>query len=358
MVNLKICNPSELVGNIHHLPIVCFGAGKNFSKFLDAYPELAEKIVCVLDNNVNLQGQYRDNYPILSVQDFLDKNIFDFTLIITALHYGRIFEQINSLPLFDGADCFITRLNDEKPCEDKPFTFLTGEEKIPRVIHYCWFGKKKIPDHLQKYINSWKNFCPDYEIVLWNEENYDVTKNTYMHQAYAANKLGFVPDYARLDIIYEHGGIYLDTDVELVKSLDDFLPYTFFCGFERNYVAFGLGFGAVKQHPLIKKCLDYYDDLEFIQNGELNLVPSPKHQSKVLTNEGFLMNGQYQEKNGAALFPTYVFCPGAYSPKKPPSEHLHSIHHFEGSWLDADSDYKRNVQRNLKVFRQLFLKDA
>ena len=88
---------------------------------------------------------------------------------------------------------------------------------IPKVIHYCWFGANALPESAIECIESWKQFCPDYEIIQWNETNYDVTKNRYMHEAYQNKKYGFVPDYARLDIIYTHGGIYLDTDVELIK---------------------------------------------------------------------------------------------------------------------------------------------
>ena len=102
---------------------------------------------------------------------------------------------------------------------------------IPKIIHYCWFGGAELPEKDRKCIESWKKFCPDYQIIEWNENNYDVTKNTYMYQAYQAKKWGFVPDYARLDIIYQHGGIYLDTDVELVKNLDSLLENDAFMGF-------------------------------------------------------------------------------------------------------------------------------
>ncbi len=115
---------------------------------------------------------------------------------------------------------------------------------IPKVIHYFWFGEQPLSELAIKCIESWKKFCPDYEIKLWNESNYDVSKNQYMLQTYQAKKYGFTVDFARLDVIYNYGGIYLDTDVELLKPLDEILNDKCFMGFESNKtVALGLGFG-------------------------------------------------------------------------------------------------------------------
>ena len=124
---------------------------------------------------------------------------------------------------------------------------------IPKIIHYCWFGGNEIPENDKKCIESWKKYCPDYKIIRWDESNYDYKKNSYMREAYEAKKWGFVPDYARLDIIYNYGGIYLDTDVELLKSLDEILDCEGFFGFEsENLVNLGLGFGAVKGNEIIR----------------------------------------------------------------------------------------------------------
>ena len=116
---------------------------------------------------------------------------------------------------------------------------------IPKKIHYCWIGGNPLPELAIKCIESWKKYCPDYEIIEWNEKNYDFRKNQFMREAYDEKKWGFVPDYARLDIIYEHGGIYLDTDVEIIKPLDSLLKEQGFAGMEQpGIVALGLGFGA------------------------------------------------------------------------------------------------------------------
>ena len=146
---------------------------------------------------------------------------------------------------------------------------------IPKIIHYCWFGGNPLPPSAEKCIESWKKFCPDYEIRRWDESNYDITKNQYMQEAYQCKKWGFVPDYARLDIIYDHGGIYLDTDVEIIKTFDELLDCVAFGGVEQEspYVALGLGFGAEKGNDIIRQLRDKYDELHFMEDGQMNLTP-------------------------------------------------------------------------------------
>ena len=103
---------------------------------------------------------------------------------------------------------------------------------IPKVIHYCWFGGNSLPEEAKRCIESWKKYCPDYKIIEWNENNYDVNSNEYMKAAYKEKKWAFVSDYARIDVVYKYGGIYMDTDVELVKELDSFLKDRMYCGWE------------------------------------------------------------------------------------------------------------------------------
>ncbi len=200
---------------------------------------------------------------------------------------------------------------------------------IPKIIHYCWIGGKPLTSLAQKCVDSWHRIMPDYEIKLWNESNYDFTKNTFMANAYKQKKWGFVPDYARLDIIYNYGGIYLDTDVEALKSFDDFLKYPAFCGFEsQHFIALGLGFGAEKGNPIIKKMMTQYENMDFklsketlgqaslyskIQAGKWqkeNLIPSPLLQTQFLVeNYGLKQNNSRQSLEGMEVFPSSYFCP-------------------------------------------------
>ncbi len=212
------------------------------------------------------------------------------------------------------------------------------KSKIPKIIHYCWFGGKPIPEHNKKFIESWKKFCPDYEIIEWNESNYDVTKNRYMREAYENKQYAFVPDYARLDIIYEHGGIYLDTDVELVKSLDDLLNLTGFMGFDHvGLCAPGLGFGAIPKLLIIKELRDDYENINFIKkDGNFNRTTSPEIQTKFFLKKGLCRNNLLQEIDGLTIFPMEYFCPkDSISGEIHLTKNTYSIHHFDGYWADS-----------------------
>lgn len=221
---------------------------------------------------------------------------------------------------------------------------------IPKIIHYCWFGNGEIPAKDKKCIESWKKFCPDYQIIQWNESNYDVTKNKYMFDAYQQKKWGFVPDYARLDIVYNHGGIYLDTDVELIRNLDSLLDNEGFVGFEQpEYINLGLGFGAVKGNTTIGNILEHYKSLEFIkEDGSLNLTPSPYYNTEAIVKEGFAADGTLQTIENFTIYPKDYFCPrDYYSGKMNMTDNTYSIHWFNASW---QSPHKR---RMLKIRRLL-----
>jgi len=213
-----------------------------------------------------------------------------------------------------------------------------SEQKIPKKIHYCWIGGKPIPEHNKKIMESWKKFCPDYEIIEWNESNYDFTKNRYMREAFENKQWAFAPDYARLDIIYEYGGIYLDVDVELVKPLDDLLNLKGFAGFQsEKFCAFGLGFGAVPKLPIIKELRDCYENLRFVnEDGTLNKEASPKYQTECLVKKGLILNNINQKINDLTIYSTEYFCPkDLVSGEINLTENTYSIHHFDASWVDS-----------------------
>lgn len=227
---------------------------------------------------------------------------------------------------------------------------------IPKVIHYCWVGGAPKPRSVLYCIESWKKHCPGYEIKEWNESNYDFTSNIYMKQAYENKKWGFVPDYARLDIVYKHGGIYFDTDVELVKNIDHLLDQKAFFGFENTgngeyYVNCGHGFGAEAGHEVIRDLRDRYDDAGFInKDGSLNMLPSPHYTTESLMKYGLIRKDQDQKIQDFMVFASDVFCPKNFKTgqiKK--TSRTVSIHHFTASWLDEK--VKKEIQHNRNVYR-------
>ncbi len=209
---------------------------------------------------------------------------------------------------------------------------------IPLKIHYCWLGGNPLTPLGEKCLASWRKYCPDYEIIRWDESNYDFTKHPYMKQALEAKKWGFVPDYARLDIVYQHGGIYLDTDVEIIKPLDDLLKNEFFAGFEsKDFIALGLGFGAEAGHPLLSEMMKDYDNYSFInEDGSLNLLPSPQIQTKILRSCGLQNDTEEIQhlETQITIYPQEYFCPKDFSLHKLNiTSNTYTIHHYDGSWL-------------------------
>lgn len=209
---------------------------------------------------------------------------------------------------------------------------------IPKVIHYCWFGGNPLPKSALDCIESWKTCCPDYQIVEWNESNFDVNELQYTKEAYENKKWAFISDYARLKVIYEYGGIYLDTDVELIKSLDSLLNYQGFMGFENEaMVASGLGFGAVKGHPVVKALMNDYQGISFYKkDGSFDQTPCPNRNTACLCTLGLIPDGSRQTVCSMEIFPTEYFAPMNWENGKIiVTDKTCSIHHYHGSWLSS-----------------------
>ncbi|MEH7495480.1 glycosyltransferase family 32 protein [Neobacillus niacini] len=204
---------------------------------------------------------------------------------------------------------------------------------IPKVIHYCWFGKGELPPLLKKCILSWEKFCPDYEIVEWNESNFDINTCYWTREAYDNNKYAFVSDYARLFILYNYGGIYLDTDIELTKNIDEFLLHEAFSGFENDkYVQTGI-IGSVPGHKVIKRFLEYYNNLHFVnEDGSINDMPNVRIITEILKDYGIKLKNEFQDLNGLCIYPKTYFCPIDADGNREFSKNTYCIHHFSSSW--------------------------
>ena len=189
---------------------------------------------------------------------------------------------------------------------------------IPKKVHYCWFGGRELPPLAEKCILSWKKFCPDYEIIRWDESTFDVNKHPYTAEAYQAKKYAFVTDYVRLWCLYEYGGIYMDTDVEVLKSLDDFLIHTAFSGFETaNIIPTGI-MGSIKGGVWVKQELDYYANKHFLNpDGTPDLTPNTKTITGHLVSDGFILNNLFQNhRDIVTMYPNDFFSPKSWKTKK------------------------------------------
>lgn len=230
---------------------------------------------------------------------------------------------------------------------------------IPKVIYYCWFGKGSMPSIAEKCIESWRKYCPQYKIVCINEDNFDITQNKYAKQAYEAGKWAFVSDYARLKVLYEQGGVYFDTDVELIKPIDKLIEENGYMGFDDNgVVSTGLGFACEKGNEVVGALLADYDDIPFIlPDGSYDLTPCPDRNTKVLLNLGMDINNKNQIFMGIRMLPEDFLCPMKYyTGKKKITKNTYSIHHFSASWISATAKRTIFVKRiiGVKLYDKLY----
>ena len=217
------------------------------------------------------------------------------------------------------------------------------ERQIPKVIHYCWFGGNPMPELAKKCIASWKKFLPDYEIKEWNESNFDVYRTVYSAEAYRLKKYAHVSDYARFWVLYHNGGIYFDTDVEVIRPLDDILAKGVFMGFEcpegtaednpNGNLAAGLGMGVYKGHPFFEQMVEYYERIHFVRwNGKSTGNVTP-HATKLLDyDHKQILPGGIVCVNDLLIYPEEYFCPMNYTTKELTiTANTRTIHHYMAS---------------------------
>lgn len=224
---------------------------------------------------------------------------------------------------------------------------------IPKIIHYCWFGRNPLPELAQRCIASWKKYCPDYEIREWNEDSFDVTCCDYVREAYEAKKWAFVSDYVRLWAMVKFGGIYMDTDVEVIKSLDDFLQREALSGFE-SQTQIPTGLMACREgFALFEEFLEDYKDRHFVlEDGSFDLTTNVTRITNICLKYGLKQNNSLQCIKGFTLFPKDYFCPKDLNTLKLNiTRNTYAIHHFDGSWLSQDD--KKCVELKAKLVKFL-----
>ena len=222
---------------------------------------------------------------------------------------------------------------------------------IPKIIHYCWFGRGEKPDLALRCIDSWRKYLPDYELKEWNEDNFDISRNQYVREAYENRKFAFVTDYVRLYAIYTEGGIYMDTDVEVVGNFDKFLHHHAFSGFETDgNVPTGM-MAAEKGSVWAKELLEQYNDRVFVRSdGSYDMTTNTTVITHYMVGKGLILNNQYQDFPGlCTMYPADYFCPKDHRTGKIRcSNNTVCIHHFAGSWLKHG--FWLDLRHNLKLF--------
>lgn len=240
----------------------------------------------------------------------------------------------------------------------------TAGKIIPQKIHYCWFGEEPLPEFAKLCINSWKKFCPEYKIIEWNEKNFDLESSCeYVKEALKLKKWAFISDYARFEILYNHGGLYFDTDVEIIKPLNPILLQGPFMGFETNAgtgkgtVAPGLGLAAYPSMEIYCEILEFYKSRHLIkQDGSIDLTTVVVFVTEILRKHGLKDVSGIQEISGIRIYPSEYFCPMDYSTGLIDiSENTYTIHHYSETWLDSITKIIHLLQRSInRIFGKNF----
>lgn len=233
---------------------------------------------------------------------------------------------------------------------------------IPKVIHYCWFGKGDLPKSAEYCLQTWKKFCPEYTIKRWDETNFDVYQNKFVKQAYEAKKYAFVSDYARFAILEENGGIYVDTDVEFIKPIDSFLEEEAFMGFEKakgvlTGVAPGLIIGACAHQTFLKDIKAIYETMEFQNEEGIRTARSVvEYTTEYLKEKGLKMVDQKQKIGEVTIYPASVFCPKDFETGElSVEENTVSIHQYDSTWWSPRALYLKNMKMKYGDRKGIFL---
>jgi len=338
--------------------IIMFGAGAigqvTTPEILKNH-NLLSYVECYLDNSEAKWGSYIEvcgnSYEVKSPL-YLESCPSNTVILLNISRFPDVIRQLEGMVSTENMTCFVMPMMlIHNFCSDisKGRVTISEDPLIPKKLHYMWLGRKVLPDNLKKCIESWKKYCPDYEIIEWNEDNYDIEKHPYMKQAYEAGAYGFVPDYARIDILYSEGGFYLDTDVELKRSIDDLRYQKAFCGVEKwQIINFGGLSGSVKGNRIMKEFLDSRQDILFLnKDGSQNKNTCGFYDTRVALKHGYRIDGTSQSVGDINVYAYDYFQPYDYmSGIVNETDNTHSIHWFSGGWLDekmkkANDDAKR-----------------
>ena len=227
---------------------------------------------------------------------------------------------------------------------------------IPKTIHYCWFGGKEKPKSVIKCIASWRKYCPDYVIKEWNEQNFDVNAIPYTRDAYQAGKYAFVSDMARFKVLYDEGGVYFDTDVELIKPIDDLVERGAFMGWEKAdsqgnvHIAPGLGMAAPQGFPFYKEILDGFAKLSYYKDdGQWNSYTMIPLVTDLLKQKGLAMDGSRQKVDGLTIYPSDYLCPmDSLTGEIHLTNNTFAIHHYTMSWISRPIQWRVKMMRKVR----------
>ena len=325
---------------------------------------LADYVAEVTDAGLDKVGRHTVvggiRHKIIGTEEFINlfKSDHNAVLVITNTFFFSILSRLDKMPLLHKKECVIAPLMYIENPNAQSYSIPHMEQRIPKVIHYCWFGDKPIPEKNQMCIASWKKFCPDYEVVLWNESNISFEISPWVKKYSQAGKWAFVSDYIRAYVLYKYGGLYFDADVEIMRSFDDLIGFEAFGGYEKWPVLnTGGGCGSVKGFWLWKDIMEL-KDISVSSSDPVIPQASGYYDTLPLVKRGLRADGSMQTISGFTILPSDFFQPFDYVSKTDcRTENTHSVHYFNWSWADdamkqgssnSKDEYALLVQRAAK----------
>lgn len=338
----------QLLEQIEGKTVVAFPGGNAFLSMLrnEEKSDLFSKISFIVDNDRAKDGSIKrtcfGELRIRHIEALRDVSPDDLAVLVAHEQFIDMVAQLDDMDELNDAECYVYPIFHALERGRSEVSY-GNKQQIPKVLHYIWFGGHDIDDVSKRCMETWYRVCPDYDIVRWDESNYDVYATEFTKANYKMGMYAFVSDYARQDIIYRHGGIYLDTDVELIKSYDPLLTHQAFSSFSCiDLVEAGLAYGSVPQNPLVKEVRDFfnYQDYTVIAAGGTGLHPL----TSVLRAHGLKQNGRFQIVDGMAIFPKEYFGAVEYLGFDTRTDNTYCIHYPNGSWLkNSSTDNYRDV---------------
>lgn len=353
-MNLKNTTYLELVKKIRerNSRVFIYGAGmigQIVVPYIINVYQLHDCVECYVDMDTHktgksiVIGEYEYEIRLPAVLNNIPKNS---VVLVSNSNFDSVLNFLDGIPALADVDCYIVPVM--QMIEQRP--------KIPKTIHYCWFGGKELPDFLKECMESWMKYCPDYELVRWDENTFDVSKYEYTRQAAEHSRWGFVTDVARLDILYQYGGIYMDTDVKLLKPLDNLLYQKGFVGVEQwGNINSGGGIGAIPHHKMIQEMLDYRLKFSFVMSdGSFNIETNGLYETAPFIRHGMRIDNTLQIINDMTVYPSSVFHPYDYmSCEEKVRDNTFSIHYFYGGWMQ-ESD-RKNREKTQKKYKNVIM---
>lgn len=346
LINMSM---NSLLQHTINKKLVVFPAGSQFKQMmsLERHTELKDRLAFIADSNESLAGSKiavrvaQDDirsYEVRHIRELCAMNPNDITILVTHIFFPKLIKQLDQFPELEDVECCVYQIMHAFDRQNTNITY-GKEQYIPKIIHYCWFGSNPLPELTMRCIKSWENHCPDYEIIRWDESNYDISHDQYTRDAYKLGGWAYISNYARMKILHEHGGIYLDTDVELLRNLDPLLTFQGFIGYQAKY-GFpdeGRGFGVVPKSSIVSEVLELYRYADYLTDAD-RYAPI----WRVLMSRGLELSGRFQLVDGIAVFPQEYFDPIDYWGLDATTSESYSIHH---EMLSGDDVYERNSWR-------------